>query len=87
MCPLSVCLLLLQTTMQASTSTSGKPEEIYIGFKKDEGAAARAGRKGRVIKDDLAKYPSRDFWVSSKRPERCSGGCCCWGAALRPFPG
>lgn len=45
----------------ASTSRSASPqEEIYIGFTKDEGALARAGRKGRVIRDDPRKYPTRD---------------------------
>lgn len=52
----------LQTKQaDASTSRSASPqEEIYIGFTKDEGALARAGRKGRVIRDDPRKYPTRD---------------------------
>lgn len=47
----------------SSTTTSASPqEEIYIGFVKEEGFGSREGRKGRVIKDDPKKYPSRD-WV------------------------
>ncbi len=45
---------------ETTTSTSGPAEEIYIGFVKEEGFGSREGRKGRVIKDDPRKYPSRD---------------------------
>lgn len=36
--------------------------ELYIGFVKEDGFGSREGRKGRVIKDDIRKYPSRDAW-------------------------
>ncbi|GFR41404.1 hypothetical protein Agub_g2084 [Astrephomene gubernaculifera] len=36
--------------------------DIYIGFQKEDGFGSREGRKGRVIKDDPRKYPSRDEW-------------------------
>lgn len=50
---------------EAGTSSSqiGKAsegEEIYIGFKKEDGFGDRTGRKGRVIKDDPRKYPGRE---------------------------
>lgn len=38
---------------------AGKSDEIYIGFPKND-YSPREGRKGRVIKDDPAKYPDRD---------------------------
>lgn len=41
----------------ASESASGEP--IYIGFQKGD-YAPRAGRKGRVIKDDPKKYPNKE---------------------------
>lgn len=45
--------------VSAAASTSG--EEIYIGFKKDEGARERERLgKGRVIRDDPRKYPGRE---------------------------
>lgn len=44
---------------EAQTSSSEKGEEIYIGFAKGD-YAPRAGRKGRVIKDDPRKYPGKE---------------------------
>jgi len=43
---------------EASTTGEGGPEEIYIGFEKYD--FDRAGRKGRVIRDDPRKYPARE---------------------------
>ncbi|KAG2455160.1 hypothetical protein HYH02_000977 [Chlamydomonas schloesseri] len=58
-----VSLAAVQQVKQASTTAAAGPqEEIYIGFVKEEGFGDRTGRKGRVIKDDPRKYPSRD-WV------------------------
>ena len=34
-------------------------KEIYLGFEKTD-TAPRAGRKGRVVKDDPRKYPGRE---------------------------
>ncbi|KAG2499153.1 hypothetical protein HYH03_002735 [Edaphochlamys debaryana] len=49
------------TVSQRSVVVSAGPqEEIYIGFVKEEGFGSREGKKGRVIKDDPRKYPSRD---------------------------
>mmetsp|Transcript_9321 Transcript_9321/g.19904 ORF Transcript_9321/g.19904 Transcript_9321/m.19904 type:complete len:243 (-) Transcript_9321:851-1579(-) len=47
-----------QEVKPTSTSTEGA-EEIYIGFPKND-YAPRAGRKGRVIRDDPKKYPGKD---------------------------
>lgn len=44
---------------EAQTSSSEQGEEIYIGFAKGD-YAPRAGRKGRVIKDDPRKYPGKE---------------------------
>ncbi|KAI8466555.1 MAG: hypothetical protein J3K34DRAFT_433278 [Monoraphidium minutum] len=41
----------------AASSSDGA--EIYLGFAKDD-YAPRAGRKGRVVKDDPSKYPSKE---------------------------
>ncbi|PNW84918.1 hypothetical protein CHLRE_03g164000v5 [Chlamydomonas reinhardtii] len=58
-----VTLAAVKQVKVSSTTTSASPqEEIYIGFVKEEGFGSREGRKGRVIKDDPKKYPSRD-WV------------------------
>ncbi|GLI68817.1 hypothetical protein VaNZ11_013320 [Volvox africanus] len=52
-----------QNLKETPTSTSAGPlEEIYIGFEKEDGYGSREGRKGRVIRDDPRKYPSRDQW-------------------------
>lgn len=46
--------------VETSTSTSQEnAKEIYLGFEKYD-TAPRAGRKGKVIKDDPRKYPGKD---------------------------
>ncbi|GLC35937.1 hypothetical protein PLESTB_000521200 [Pleodorina starrii] len=53
----------VQQNVKEVTTTSATPvEEIYIGFEKEDGFGSREGRKGRVIRDDPRKYPSRDAW-------------------------
>ncbi|GIL72635.1 hypothetical protein Vretimale_4380 [Volvox reticuliferus] len=52
-----------QNVKETPTFTSaGALEEVYIGFEKEDGYGSREGRKGRVIRDDPRKYPSRDQW-------------------------
>jgi hypothetical protein len=53
--------LTLQQVKEAETSTTSEEngQEIYLGFEKYD-TAPRAGRKGKVIKDDPRKYPAKD---------------------------
>lgn len=46
-------------TEAAAPASGNKEAEIYIGFSKGD-TAPRSGRKGRVIKDDPSKYPSKE---------------------------
>ena len=43
----------------AAKQQGGGAEEIYIGFAKGD-TAPRAGRKGRVVRDDPRKYPAKE---------------------------
>jgi hypothetical protein len=74
----AACPLQAVQTVEAPTSSgsSAEPaaqqgEDIYIGFAKGD-YAPRAGRTGRVIKDDPRKYPAKDdlgFFLGA------TGGC------------
>lgn len=50
-----------QQVKEAETNTTSEEngQEIYLGFEKYD-TAPRAGRKGKVIKDDPRKYPGKD---------------------------
>uniref|UniRef100_A0A7S0S335 Uncharacterized protein n=1 Tax=Chlamydomonas leiostraca TaxID=1034604 RepID=A0A7S0S335_9CHLO len=54
----SIAVAAIKSETREETSTSSK-QEIYIGFPKGD-YARPPGRKGRVIKDDPAKYPDRE---------------------------
>ena len=58
-CALRAAQEVRETKTAASTGSSDGAEEIYLGFDKYD-TQPRAGRKGKVIKDDPRKYPAKE---------------------------
>lgn len=56
---LRTCAVKQETREAQAAQGSGRKEEIYIGFPKGD-YDRTPGRKGRVVKDDPAKYPGRE---------------------------